>query len=108
MPHKLKPIPAFRSEAEERRFWQTHDSADYLDIEKARPAIFPNLKPTARTISLRCPEILLSELKTISNKRGVPYQSLMKTFLAERVAEELGAGSAGIRRRPPAHRAAAR
>lgn len=83
-----KKIPAFRSEAEERDFWETHDSADYLDWSKAKPAVFPNLKPSTKTVSLRLPAGLLAELKALANKRDVPYQSLLKMFLAERVSRE--------------------
>lgn len=86
--HSLKPLPRFRSEREERAFWRTHDSADYLDLSRARPAIFPNLKPTSRAISIRLPGSLLAELKALAHRRGVPYQALMKIFLAERVKKE--------------------
>ena len=69
-------------------FWQTHDVADYVDLARFAPAIFPNLRPTTKAISLRLPAMLLAELKVLANKRGVPYQSLMKVFLAESVARE--------------------
>ncbi len=85
---KRKTLPRFESESAEREFWQVHDSADYLDLSKARSVVFPNLKPTTRTISLRLPETLLAEIKVLANKKDVPYQSLMKIFLAERVARE--------------------
>ncbi len=91
---QLKPIPQFKSEAEERGFWEGHDTADYLDWSRAKVGIFPNLKPSTETISLRLPSHLLAGLKTLANKRDVPYQSLLKVFLAERVAQEL-AGSIG-------------
>jgi predicted DNA binding CopG/RHH family protein len=84
-----RKIPKFRSEAEERRFWAKEDSTAYLDWSKAKRVTFPNLKPTLRTISLRLPELLLAELKVLANKRDVPYQSLLKLFLAERVEREL-------------------
>ena len=84
----LKPIPEFASEAEERRFWETHDSAGYVDWSKASLVSLPNLKPSTETISLRLPAPLLSDLKALANKRDVPYQSLLKVFVAERVAEE--------------------
>ncbi len=80
-----KRIPKFRSEAEERRFWTTHDSTDYLDWSKAERALFPNLKPSVKTISIRLPESLLDALKTLANERDVPYQSLVKMILAERM-----------------------
>jgi predicted DNA binding CopG/RHH family protein len=91
MPEKksLKPIPKFESEEEEREFWATHDSADHVDWSQARRASFPNLKPSTRTISLRLPESLIENLKVLANKRDVPYQSLLKIFLAERVEQEL-------------------
>ncbi len=82
-------IPKFRNEDEERKFWASHDSTDYIDWSEAREVIMPNLKPTLKTISIRLPEIMLEELKLIANKRDVPYQSLMKIFLAERVKQEL-------------------
>lgn len=85
---KRKALPRFQSEATERDFWLTHDSAAYFDLSKARPAVFSNLKSTTRTISLRIPETLLAEIRTLANKMDVPYQSLMKVFLAERVTAE--------------------
>lgn len=84
----LKPIPEFRSEAEEREFWETHDSAEFVDWSRAQVVTFPNLKPSTETISLRLPAPLLADLKALANKRDVPYQSLLKVFLAERVAAE--------------------
>lgn len=84
-----KKMPVFRSEDEEREFWATHDSADYLDWSQARRTVFPNLKPSTRTISLRLPESILSGLRLLAHKRDVPYQSLLKVFLAEKVEEEL-------------------
>jgi len=83
-----KAVPTFRSEAEERTFWETHDSSPFVDWGTARVAVFPNLKPSTETISLRLPAALLAELKALANKRDVPYQSLLKVFLAERVAGE--------------------
>lgn len=83
-----KRVPRFRSESEEREFWETHDSADYLDWSRAKLAFFPNLKPSTETISLRLPAGLLVELKALANKRDVPYQSLLKVFLAESVTRE--------------------
>ena len=84
-----KRIPKFRSEVEERRFWATHDSTEHLDWSKARRVLFPNLKPSVKTISIRLPESLLDALKTMANERDVPYQSLVKIILAERVEEAL-------------------
>ena len=83
-----KKIPDFKSESQERAFWEKHDSGDYVDWSKARKAVFPNLKPSTRTISLRLPEALLNDLKTQANRQDVPYQSLLKVYLAERVQEE--------------------
>lgn len=89
MKKKLKPIPTFKSEDEERDFWDTHDATDYFDMDKAEVAVFPNLRPSTQTISLRLPEYLLARIKQLANFRDVPYQSLMKIFLAERVRDEL-------------------
>lgn len=89
MKKKLKKIPKFKTEDEEREFWTTHDSTDYVDWSKAEQAIFPNLKPSTETISLRLPQYLLDRIKQLANFRDVPYQSLMKIFLAERVKQEL-------------------
>ena len=83
-----KKIPVFKTEEQEREFWSHTDSASYLDWTKGRKLLFPNLKPTLRTISLRLPESMIAQLKVLANKRDVPYQSLMKIFLAERLAEE--------------------
>lgn len=92
----LKKIPRFRSEAEERAFWATHDSTEYIDWSQARVARFPNLQLSTATISLRLPQGMLDDLKTLANQRDVPYQSLLKVFLAERLHRE---------RRPRARRA---
>jgi predicted DNA binding CopG/RHH family protein len=83
-----KAIPRFASEDEEREFWASHDTVDYFDWSKAVRATFPELKPSTTTISLRVPASMLEELKTLANERDVPYQSLMKVFLAERIARE--------------------
>ena len=87
--NSLRKIPRFESEDEEREFWATRDSTAYVDWRRARAATFPNLKPSTKTISLRLPESLLESLKMLANKRDVPYQSLLKIFLAERVEAEL-------------------
>ncbi len=84
----LKAIPQFRSEAAERRFWETHDSTQYVDWSRAEFVRFPNLKPSTETISLRLPAPLLDDLKALANKRDVPYQSLLKVYVADRVAAE--------------------
>jgi predicted DNA binding CopG/RHH family protein len=88
MSHKLKPIPHFRSEAEERKFWETHDTTGYLDWSKARRVQFPNLKLSTKTISVRLPLWLLNGIKVAANKRDVPYQSLIKVWLAEKLDAE--------------------
>ena len=81
----LKPIPEFASEAEERAFWETNDTTDYVDWNKAQRVRMPNLKPSSTSISLRLPIGLLEEIKIAANKRDVPYQSLIKTWLAEKL-----------------------
>jgi predicted DNA binding CopG/RHH family protein len=88
MKKQLKPIPKFKTEAQERRFWEKHDSSDYVDWSKAKHAGFPNLKPSTQSISLRLPASLLDNIKIEANKRDVPYQSLIKVWLAERVNRE--------------------
>jgi len=86
---KKKQIPKFRSEDQEREFWSNADSTDYLDWDEAKRIVLPNLKPSQKTISLRLPEMMLVQLKVLANKRDVPYQSLLKMFLAERIEQEL-------------------
>jgi len=86
---KKKKIPQFPSEVEEQKFWSSADSTEYVSWEKAKKMVFPNLMPSIKTISLRLPELMLDELKLLANKRGVPYQSLLKVFLAERIEQEL-------------------
>jgi predicted DNA binding CopG/RHH family protein len=85
MRRKLKPIPEFASEAEERRFWESHDSADYVDWSKAAPVRLPNLRPSTTSISLRLPVSLLEQIKVAAHKRDVPYRALIKTWLAEKL-----------------------
>lgn len=87
---KLKRIPQFNSEAEERAFWESHDSSDYVDWRKAEAASLANLKPSTKTISLRLPQGLLDSIKIEANKRDMPYQSLIKAWLAEDVKESQG------------------
>ncbi|MBU1052599.1 MAG: BrnA antitoxin family protein [Proteobacteria bacterium] len=84
-----RKIPKFNSEAEERLFWQNNDSAEYIDWSDAEEAIFSRLKPSTKTISIRLPESMIEELKLLANKRDVPYQSLLKIFLSERIDSEL-------------------
>jgi len=88
---QLKKIPKFKNEDEEREFWATHDSTEYIDWSKAQKVVFPNLKPTTESISLRLPSFLLARIKQLANKKDVPYQSLMKIFLSEKVDQELKA-----------------
>jgi predicted DNA binding CopG/RHH family protein len=83
-----KQIPRFRSEEEERRFWAEHDSTEFIDWTAAERRRFPHLKPSLRTISLRLPVAMIEDLKMLANKRDVPYQSLLKVFLAERLEKE--------------------
>jgi len=85
----IKPIPNFASEDEERDFWANHDSTEFVDWSNARRLTLSNLKPSTKSISIRLPESLLDELKLLANRRDVPYQSLLKVFLAERVDKEL-------------------
>ena len=89
---RLKKIPKFKSKAEEAEFWSTHDSTEYIDYSTAKRVVFPNLKPSTKTISIRLPESLIEHLKLLANKRDVPYQSLLKIFLSEKVEEELHGG----------------
>jgi predicted DNA binding CopG/RHH family protein len=88
MENTKKQIPEFRSEQDERKFWATHDSTEFIDWQSAQRRSFPNLKPSLRTISLRLPVSMIEDLKVLANKRDVPYQSLLKVFLAERIERE--------------------
>src|SRR5438105_1256191 len=83
-----KKIPTFKDEDAEREFWAKADSAEYIDWSKAQRITLPNFRPTLRTISLRLPESMIAELKLLANQRDVPYQSLLKVFLADRINEE--------------------
>lgn len=89
----VKRIPKFKNEDAEREFWATHDSTEYVDYSKATRVLMPNLKPSVKTISLRLPESLLEHLKMLANKRDVPYQSLLKLYLLEKVEEEINRAS---------------
>ena len=84
-----KRIPKFKNKSEEQAFWDKHDSTDYIDWKEGSQAVFPNLKPSLKTISLRLPVSMLYELKLLANKRDVPYQSLLKMFLSEKIQDEL-------------------
>jgi predicted DNA binding CopG/RHH family protein len=85
----MKRIPKFKSADAEQKFWASAESTDYIDWKKAKRTILPNLKPSLKTISLRLPESMIEELKVLANKRDIPYQSLLKMFLAERIDKEL-------------------
>jgi predicted DNA binding CopG/RHH family protein len=85
MKKQLKAVPEFANEEEERRFWEQIDSSDYLDWSKAQSVVMPNLKPTTKTISLRLPQHLLDPIKAAANARDVPYQSLIKVWLQEKL-----------------------
>lgn len=87
----LKKVPKLKNENEEREFWKSHDATEYADFSSVHEVTFPNLKPTTRTISVRLPEALIEKLKMLANKRDVPYQSLLKILLAEKVEEEMHA-----------------
>ena len=85
----VKKMPKFKNEDEEREFWKNHDATDFVDFTNAREAVFPNLKPSTRNVSIRLPESLIDKLKVLANKRDVPYQSLLKILLAQKVEEEM-------------------
>ena len=84
----MKKIPQFQNEDEEREFWATHDSTEYLNWPQGRRVVFPNLKPSLKTVSIRIPAGMLADLKTLAHQRDVPYQSLMKIFLSDRIRQE--------------------
>jgi len=92
MAKELKEIPSFKSEEEEREFWANQDSTEYVDWDEAELVVFPKLKPTTKSISLRLPVPMLNEIRLLANKRDVPYQSLIKVFLKERIDQELKLG----------------
>ena len=100
-----KAVPTFTSERAEREYWETHDTGDVVDWSKARQVVFPNLKASTETISLRLPTALLSDLKVLANKRDVPYQSLLKMYLAERVTRETLGSTRSIKALQPTSRA---
>jgi len=83
-----KPIPKCASEEAERSFWNRHDSTGYIDWSRGQRTVFPNLKSRAKTISIRLPASMIAALKSLANRRDVPYQSLLKVFLADRIASE--------------------
>lgn len=88
----MKKIPEFKDEDQEREFWADQDSTEYVDWSKARQVAFPNLKPSVKSISLRLPEHMIESLKILANKKDVPYQSLMKIYLSDRIDQEMRKG----------------
>jgi predicted DNA binding CopG/RHH family protein len=88
---RVRKVPKFRNEDEERDFWASHDSTEFVDWRRAKRVKLPNLRPTTRTISIRLPEAMLERLKVLANKRDIPYQSLLKMFVADKIEEELRA-----------------
>jgi len=90
---KNKDIPHFKSEDEEREFWEKQDSTEYIDWKNGKNVSFPNLKPSLKSISIRLPESMIEQLKVIANKKDVPYQSLVKIYLSEKVREEMEIGA---------------
>jgi predicted DNA binding CopG/RHH family protein len=86
---RIRKIPKFESEDQERDFWASHDSTDFVDWRQAERVQLPNLRPTTRTISIRLPEPMIERLKVLANKRDIPYQSLLKMFVADKIEEEL-------------------
>jgi len=98
----MKKIPSFKSEKAEREFWAKHDSSEYVDWSRGRRLVLPELQPSVRTISLRLPESMLEELKVLANRDDVPYQSLIKLFLADRIRRERSAPQPTAGDRAPA------
>ncbi|OGS34865.1 MAG: hypothetical protein A2293_07060 [Elusimicrobia bacterium RIFOXYB2_FULL_49_7] len=90
MKKTLKPLPVFKTDQEEADFWNNHDATDYLDYSKANKVVFPNLKPSTETISIRLPKSLLYGIKNLANKNDVPYQSFLKILLSEKLQELIG------------------
>lgn len=93
MPRRLKPTPKFANESEERVFRESHDSTDYVDWSKGQIVSFPNLRPSTKTISLRLPEDVLNTIRSHANRLDVPYQSLMKLWLAEKATQSVGSSA---------------
>ncbi len=93
-----KPIPKFENEDEEREFWAAHDSTEYMDWSQAEKVLLPNLKPANKAVSLRMSETMINELKLLANKMDVPYQSLMKVYLRERIDKDLNRQGAQVRK----------
>ncbi len=95
----MKRVPRFKNEDEERKFWAAHSPLDYFDVSTAKRASFPNLKPSLKSISIRLPEDMLVSLKVLANKKDVPYQSLVKIFLARQIEQERAALAAHSKKR---------
>lgn len=93
MKKKFKETPRFKNEREEREFWEKNDSSDYIDWKRGKRVSFPSLKPSLKSISIRLPESMIEQLKVLANKKDVPYQSLVKIYLSEKVREELEMGA---------------
>ena len=93
MKKRIKEVPRFKSEKEEREFWEKQDSTEYVDWKKGKRVNFPALKPSLKSISIRLPESMIEQLKVLANKKDVPYQSLVKIYLSEKVREELEMGA---------------
>ena len=93
-----KPIPKFENEDEEREFWAAHDSTEYMDWSQAEKVLLPNLKPANKAVSLRMSETMINELKLLANKMDVPYQSLMKIYLRERIDKDLNRQGSQVRK----------
>lgn len=96
-PKKVREVPRFRSDEEAGAFWQSHDTTAYVDWSAAQRVQFTKLRPSTTTISLRLPQGLLDALRVLANERDVPYQSLLKIFLADRIAQEQGARRRRVR-----------
>jgi predicted DNA binding CopG/RHH family protein len=84
----MRKVPKFKNDEEERKFWDKNSPLDFIEPSKIKLSLFPNLKPTSRTISIRLPESLVEGIKVLAHKRDVPYQSMLKILLAEKVREE--------------------
>lgn len=89
MKKRNKQIPSFKSENEEHAFWSQNDSTEFIDWDKAEKGVFPELKPSLKSISIRLPESMIAQLKILANKQDVPYQSLVKTYLARQINQEI-------------------
>ena len=105
---KLKQIPKFKNEDEEGEFWATHDTTEYVDWSKAVHARFPNLKPTTESVSIRFPKTMLYDIKILANKRDVPYQSLIKILIDEKLSEVMNGKNTSPKKKPTVRRSKTR